>query len=90
MATEPRPRRSPWEDPNVKEALKDRAPDDIALLCCPRCDTYGYYNEGSHFTCGACRFSASGGRLDAMIENGEVITLDDYAEAQASEEGYPV
>lgn len=45
-----------WKDPNVKAALKDgRSADDIAVLRCPKCDRWGYYNEGSHFYCRFCR-----------------------------------
>jgi hypothetical protein len=45
-----------WKDPHVKAALKDgRAPEDIAVLPCPSCGRYGYYNQGSHFTCRFCR-----------------------------------
>ncbi len=45
-----------WKDPNVKAALKDgRQPDDIAVLSCPKCGRWGYYNQGSHFYCRHCR-----------------------------------
>lgn len=43
-----------WKDPRVVEALKERSADDIAVLECPYCRHYGYYNEGSHFTCIPC------------------------------------
>lgn len=43
-----------WEDPMVKEVLKERASSDIAVLHCPQCSRLGYYNEGSHFTCRHC------------------------------------
>lgn len=45
-----------WKDPNVKDALKEgRTADDIAVLECPKCNEWGYYNEGSHFYCRKCR-----------------------------------
>ena len=45
-----------WKDPNVKAALKEgRPPDDIAVLQCPKCAEWGYYNEGSHFYCRTCQ-----------------------------------
>ena len=84
--------RSPWNDPNVKAALKQGRPaSDISLICCPECGTYGYYNDGSHFSCSGdmCGYSCRGDRLDALIDNGEVITLDDYAEMAAEEEQIP-
>lgn len=44
-----------WKDPNVKAALKDgRAAEDIAVLSCPKCSRWGYYNQGSHFWCRFC------------------------------------
>ena len=44
-----------WKDPQVKEALKSgRSADDIAVLSCPQCGEWGYYNEGSHFSCRFC------------------------------------
>ena len=44
-----------WQDPRVRDALKDgRTPDDIAILTCPKCHQQGYYNQGSHFTCLEC------------------------------------
>jgi hypothetical protein len=45
-----------WKDPMVKAALKERgSASDVAVLRCPRCTQWGYYNEGSHFTCRHCR-----------------------------------
>lgn len=45
-----------WSDPGVKAALKDGRPTtDIAVLACPRCGRYGYYNQGSSFWCRRCR-----------------------------------
>jgi len=47
-----------WKDENVKAALKDgRSADDIAILDCPKCGRYGYYNQGSGFYCRFCRVS---------------------------------
>jgi len=43
-----------WKDPRVKDALKSRPADDIAVLACPTCGRFGYYNQGSHFTCLHC------------------------------------
>jgi len=44
-----------WKDPQVKEALKEGRPaDDIAVLDCPECGRWGYYNQGSHFSCRFC------------------------------------
>lgn len=44
-----------WKDPRVVDALKDgRSADDIMVLDCPKCGRFGYYNEGSHFTCLFC------------------------------------
>lgn len=73
----------PREDQNVKAALKGgRPPNDIMLCCCPRCHGYGYYNQGSHFTCPWCEWSASGARLDRLIDDGEMISLEDYDDMQ--------
>lgn len=45
-----------WKDMNVRAALKDgRTPDDIAVLSCPKCGRWGYYNQGSTFWCRFCR-----------------------------------
>lgn len=47
-----------WKDRNVKSALKSgRDASDIAVLSCPQCGRWGYYNEGSHFTCRFCKQS---------------------------------
>jgi len=44
-----------WKDPRLIDALKDgRNANDIMLLRCPLCLRFGYYNEGSHFTCLFC------------------------------------
>lgn len=46
---------SPFGDPRVKERLAEGlAPEQIALLTCPKCGHDRYYNEGSHFTCDLC------------------------------------
>ncbi len=44
-----------WKDPSVQAALKaGRDVEDIAVLACPNCGQWGYYNEGSHFYCRHC------------------------------------
>lgn len=44
-----------WKDPNVMAALKDgRDANDIAVVACPKCGKWGYYNQGSHFSCRFC------------------------------------
>jgi len=44
-----------YKDPMVIEALKSgRHSADIAVLMCPRCGEYSYYNQGSHFSCHLC------------------------------------
>lgn len=80
--------RNPWDDPNVKDALKQRGSSHVYLIQCYDCGNYSYYNEGSHFSCGVCPWSVSGDDLDALLDNGEAITLDDYMAAwrEASEE----
>ena len=73
--------RSPWDDPNVKAALAEgRLLSDIALIECPECHNYSYYNEGSHFTCSAegCDYSTSGIGLDRLVENDGPIFLSDH------------
>jgi len=41
---------------SVKAALKEgRSAYDIAVLRCPKCGRWGYYNEGSHFYCRFCK-----------------------------------
>lgn len=83
---EPEPPRSIWDDPNVKDALKNgREPSDISLICCGGCGLYGYYNDGSHFTCSECDWSASGETLDMLIDNGEVVSLEEYSDMDAPE-----
>ena len=47
-----------WKDPNVKAALKDgRSAEDILVLSCPKCNRWGYYNQGSSFSCRFCKES---------------------------------
>lgn len=44
-----------WKDPNVKERLKEGvSADAIMVMDCPKCGRFGYYNEGSHFSCRFC------------------------------------
>lgn len=81
--------RSPWEDPNVQAALNSGRPScGIYLICCGRCGTWGYYNEGSHFSCSVegCGWSVRGLYLDAILEAGEVISLDDWTDMMVREE----
>jgi hypothetical protein len=79
----------PHSDPNVQEALKGRTPEEVSLICCRKCEYYSYYNDGPHFTCHWCGWSASGGLLDDMIETGEVISLADYADLEDGGPGIP-
>lgn len=45
-----------WKDPSVVAALKDgRPPDDVMVMACPKCNRYGYYNQGSNFWCRFCK-----------------------------------
>ena len=45
-----------WKCPSVMAALKSgRSADDIAVLRCPNCDKWGYYNQGSNFWCRFCK-----------------------------------
>ncbi len=84
--------RSPYDDPNVKDALAEGRPaSDIWLIQCQACGTYGYYNQGSHFNCSAdgCDFYAAGRAMDVIIDNGEVITLDDWTGMQVADEDVP-
>lgn len=44
-----------WKDANVKAALKEGRPaEDIAVLRCPKCDEWNFYNQGSYFWCRHC------------------------------------
>jgi hypothetical protein len=86
------PFRSAWEDPNVKMALRSGRPaTDIHVICCQNCGNYGYYNDGSHFSCSVegCEWSVRGRRLDSLIDQGEVISLDDYMDMMVADEELP-
>lgn len=83
-----------WKDPGVKAALKDgRQPNDIAVLECPGCGRFGYYNQGSHFYCRKCRggwYVASedeeasfDGRPFIRVDH--VTTLDDLSDYDAQD-----
>ena len=78
-----------WDCPSVKDALGERMPDDIMVAPCGECRNYSYYNQGSHFSCSWCDWSASGAALDGMIDAGEVITLDEYTELILESEDAP-
>lgn len=75
----------PWDDPNIIEALKERPATEISIFCCPRCQAWNYYNDGSHASCyrQGCGWFADGDMLEAMIDQGDVITLEDWLEGQA-------
>jgi hypothetical protein len=79
----------PHGDPNIQEALKGRAPEEVSLICCRKCEYYSHFGGGPHFTCHWCGWSASGGLLDDMIETGEVISLADYADLEDGGPGIP-
>lgn len=49
------PQADVWKSREVKAALKERSAHDIAVLNCPKCGRWGYYNEGSHFSCRFCK-----------------------------------
>lgn len=76
-----------WKDPNVQAALKEgRRADDIMVLRCPQCDQFGYWNEGSHFTCRFCDRSwycltESESKLEGVpclrLDESDCITLAD-------------
>lgn len=56
MTARSKPINDIWKDPEVMAALKEgRSAEDIAVLRCPKCDRWGYYNEGSNFWCRFCR-----------------------------------
>lgn len=83
--------RNAWEDNNVKAALKQRPAHLVMLICCPVCHNYGYYNEGSHWFCSVdeCQGSFDSEEIDWLIDNGEVITLDDYTEMMVNADDAP-
>lgn len=63
-----------WKDPYVKQALKEGRPAwDIAVMRCPKCGQFGYYNEGSSFS---CRFCDDTYHVDDELSD-EVVTLAD-------------
>jgi hypothetical protein len=78
--------RNIWDSTGVKEALADgRPPDDIRLLRCPECQRWGFWNEGSHFSCEYCLKTwlcfNQDEKPDAdmpWIRCDEVVTLADY------------
>lgn len=68
-----------WKDPQVMEALKDgRSADDIAVVRCPECDRWGYYNEGSHFSCRFCNRSWYVCGEDQVSRHGLDMTIDGH------------
>jgi hypothetical protein len=72
----------PWQkNPMIRAALKERHPRDIAIVWCDQCGSPAYYNEGSHCSCQSCEASLDH-KLDA--DDGEVLTLDDVMEAEAT------
>lgn len=81
--------KTPWKDPNVIEAIKSRPTQEISLIQCHNCLAHSYYNDGSHFTCQWCQWTAEGDELDEMIDQGEVVSLDDWCELQAETEDVP-
>ena len=81
--------RKSWNDPNVKAALKDgRSPSDIMLIECPNCGYYGYYNQGSHWSCSieGCKGYLEDEDLDDYSDAGEIITLEDYTNMMVDQE----
>jgi hypothetical protein len=78
----------PWtESALIAEALKDgRQPCDISVVTCDQCASVVYYNDGSHCACEHC-----GANLDHLLDedSGDVTTLDDLMEAEASGDGMP-
>ena len=88
---------TPWDDPNVKDALKGgRDATDIFLIDCPGCGLAGYYNNGSHFTCRACGagYACITDDEEAPVDRpfivlGEEYTLEDYIDAEVYSEDEP-
>jgi hypothetical protein len=67
-----------WKDPMVQESLKDgRTPDDIRVMDCPKCGKYGYWNEGSHFSCRFCNktWIVSSEKADDSITLADTVTV---------------
>ena len=90
---------SPWADPMVLAALKDgREPSDIALLLCPDCGVFGYYNEGSRFYCRMCDKSFGmlcddeepdeDGLPYLRFDEGDLMTLADYEDCEPDGYGH--
>lgn len=70
-----------WKDPCVMAALRERAAVDIQVIACPKCNEYGYWNEGSHYSCRFCNrswfvFSEN----DTRRKNSNCIRIGDDAE----------
>lgn len=80
--------RNAWDDPNCKAALRQRPASQVYVICCPLCRNYGYYNEGSHWSCSVedCNGCYDGDDLDDILDNGEAITLEDYTDMQMTDE----
>jgi hypothetical protein len=78
----------PWTESHlIAEALKDgRQPQDISVVTCDQRGSVTYHNDGSHCACEHC-----GASLDHLLDedSGDVTTLDDLMEAEASGEGMP-
>jgi len=75
-----------WSDPMVKEALKERPPEQIAVMMCPDCSGWGYYNEGSHFTCRFCDLTFMIDDLDGW--QSDFVWLADFEEEKNPESGW--
>ena len=72
-----------WKDPMVKEALKDgRSADDIRVIACPKCSRWGYWNEGSDFSCRFCNriwYTTSEMAQDSItLADTVTVTTDGY------------
>lgn len=67
-----------WKDECVMDALKEgRSADDIRVISCPKCARWGYWNEGSHFSCRFCRnhWSVSTEMADDSITLADTVTV---------------
>lgn len=68
-----------WKDPNVKAALKEGRPvDDIAVLRCPACHRWNYYNQGSTYWCRVCRQSWRVLYEDEPVPDGRYFVVEDF------------
>lgn len=77
-----------WKSRSIVDALKERPADDIWVMDCPRCGVTSYYNQGSHFSCRACRRTyyclsegeESDGRLCVYCDDARTLTdtLEQY------------